>query len=62
VPAAHPASCSPHAWAAAAPLLWLRSILRLDVGKSGSRLWINPHLPPGMDGSGSTGSRLRKVS
>jgi glycogen debranching enzyme len=49
VPAAYPASCSPQAWAAAAPLLWLRSILRLDVGKSGSRLWIDPHLPPGME-------------
>src|SRR5690606_15299791 len=28
VPAAYPTSCSPQAWAAAAPLLWLRTMLR----------------------------------
>jgi len=29
-PAPYPTSCSPQAWAAAAPLLWLRTLLRLD--------------------------------
>jgi glycogen debranching enzyme len=30
-PAAYPTSCSPQAWAAAAPLLWLRTLLGLDA-------------------------------
>lgn len=30
-PAAYPTSCSPQAWAAAAPLLWLRTLLGVDA-------------------------------
>ena len=45
VPAAYPTSCSPQAWAAASPLLWLRSLLRLDVWAPHHRLWIAPQLP-----------------
>lgn len=45
-PAAYPTSCSPQAWAAAAPLLWLRTLLRLDPSAPGGRVWIDPALPP----------------
>lgn len=45
VPAAYPTSCSPQAWAAAAPLLWLRTLLRLDPWASQQRLWLAPVLP-----------------
>jgi glycogen debranching enzyme len=45
VPAAYPTSCSPQAWAAASPLLWLRSMLRLDVWAPRRRLWVAPQLP-----------------
>ena len=47
-PASYPASCSPQAWAAGAPLLWLRSLLRLDPWASGGRVWLQPELPPWM--------------
>ena len=46
VPAAYPTSCSPQAWAAAAPLLWLRAMLRLDPWAPRRRLWLAPALPP----------------
>jgi len=45
VPAAYPTSCSPQAWAAAAPLLWLRAMLRLDPWAPCQRLWLSPVLP-----------------
>jgi glycogen debranching enzyme len=45
VPAAYPAACSPQAWAAAAPLLWLRTLLRLDPWASRGQLWLAPELP-----------------
>jgi len=45
VPAAYPTSCSPQAWAAASPLMWLRSLLRLDPWASGGQLWLAPELP-----------------
>lgn len=45
-PAAYPTSCSPQAWAAAAPLLWLRTLLRLDPSAPTSTVWIDPALPP----------------
>ncbi|MFQ6394086.1 glycogen debranching N-terminal domain-containing protein [Nocardia sp. KC 131] len=35
-PVPYPTSCSPQAWAAAAPLLFLRSMLRLEPGSGGS--------------------------
>jgi glycogen debranching enzyme len=46
VPAAYPASCSPQAWAAAAPLLWLRTLLGLDPAYPQSETWLQPSLPP----------------
>ena len=45
VPASYPTSCSPQAWASAAPLLWLRTLLRLDPWASHDRVWIAPQLP-----------------
>jgi glycogen debranching enzyme len=47
-PAAYPTSCSPQAWAAAAPLLWLRTILRLEPSAPQGCVWIDPHLPSWM--------------
>jgi glycogen debranching enzyme len=45
VPASYPASCSPQAWAAAAPLLWLRVLLRLDPWASRGAIHVQPQLP-----------------
>lgn len=45
VPAAYPTSCSPQAWAAASPLLWLRTLLRLDPWAVRRQLWVAPQLP-----------------
>ena len=45
VPAAYPTSCSPQAWAAASPLLWLRTLLRLDPWASRKQLSVAPALP-----------------
>ncbi|MGQ0432166.1 MAG: amylo-alpha-1,6-glucosidase [Microthrixaceae bacterium] len=62
-PATYPTSCSPQAWAAAAPLLWLRSLLRLDPSAPASAVWIDPVLPPWIrrlrvDGIAIAGERL----
>ncbi|HVM53024.1 MAG TPA: glycogen debranching N-terminal domain-containing protein [Acidimicrobiales bacterium] len=46
VPAAYPASCSPQAWASASPLLWLRTMLRLDPWTPHDQVWLHPELPP----------------
>ena len=45
VAAAYPASCSPQAWAAAAPLLWLTTLLRLDPWVPRGKVWLAPKLP-----------------
>ena len=45
VPVAYPASCSPQAWAAAAPLLFLRTLLRFDPSMTDGRVWCSPSLP-----------------
>jgi glycogen debranching enzyme len=45
-PAAYPTSCSPQAWASAAPLLWLRSLLRIDPWATHEEVRIAPELPP----------------
>jgi glycogen debranching enzyme len=42
VPATYPASCSPQAWAAAAPLLLLRAMLRFDPWVSERRMYLSP--------------------
>ncbi|MEY2467668.1 MAG: hypothetical protein QOF21_366 [Actinomycetota bacterium] len=44
----YPTSCSPQAWAAATPLAFLRSILRLDPWVPHGQIWIAPRLLPGM--------------
>ncbi len=48
VPVSYPTSCSPQAWAAASPLLFLRLLLRFDPQVRRSRLWCSPRLPEGM--------------
>ena len=45
VPGAYPTSCVPQAWAAAAPLLFVRSLLRLDPWVTHGKLWLAPALP-----------------
>jgi len=48
-PAAYPSSCSPQAWAAAAPLLWLRTMLGLDPCVPTGEVWLRPALPEWAD-------------
>jgi glycogen debranching enzyme len=45
VPGTYPASCSPQAWAAAAPLLWLRALLRLEPDVPHGQVCVDPALP-----------------
>ena len=45
VPVGYPTSCSPQAWAAAAPLLLVRSFLRLDPWVPRGQVWVAPALP-----------------
>jgi glycogen debranching enzyme len=47
-PVSYPTSCSPQAWAAASPLLCLRTMLRLDPWVPYGRTWIAPVLPEGI--------------
>ena len=47
VPIEYPDALKPQAWAAAAPLLALRTLLGVDP--DGERLTSQPHLPPGME-------------
>jgi glycogen debranching enzyme len=44
-PLPYPTSCSPQAWAAAAPLQLVRVLLRLDPELPRSRVWFAPVLP-----------------
>ncbi|ETB27453.1 glycogen debranching N-terminal domain-containing protein [Mycobacterium avium] len=44
-PVPYPTSCSPQAWASAAPLLLLRSFLGLDPHVPNRALTVTPHLP-----------------
>jgi glycogen debranching enzyme len=46
VPVTYPTSCVPQAWAAAAPLLLLRTVLRFDPAAPADRIWVAPALPP----------------
>ena len=41
----YPTSCSPQAWASAAPLLGLRSLLRFDPWVPQRKVWLAPELP-----------------
>jgi glycogen debranching enzyme len=58
VPAAYPASCVPQAWAAASPLLWLRTLLGLDPWAPQQRVWLAPVLPPGVRRLRADGIRI----
>jgi glycogen debranching enzyme len=44
-PVPYPTSCSPQAWAAAAPLQLLHSLLRFSPEVSGGQLWCAPEVP-----------------
>jgi glycogen debranching enzyme len=44
-PASYPTSCSPQAWASASPLLWLRTLLRIDPSAADGSVQIDPALP-----------------
>jgi glycogen debranching enzyme len=44
-PVSYPSACSPQAWSAAAPLLLLRALLRLDPDVPAGRLFLDPALP-----------------
>jgi glycogen debranching enzyme len=44
-PVPYPTSCSPQAWAAAAPLLLLHSLLRFTPEVSSGHLWCSPAVP-----------------
>ncbi len=44
-PVPYPTSCSPQAWAAAAPLLLLRTLLRIDPDVPAGRVWFAPAVP-----------------
>ncbi|MGI5289985.1 glycogen debranching N-terminal domain-containing protein [Nonomuraea polychroma] len=46
-PIPYPTSCSPQAWAAAAPIHILRTLLRLDPWVPYGKIWIVPALPDG---------------
>ena len=48
VPVGYPTSCSPQAWAAASPLLVLRTLLRLDPWVPYGKIWLSPTLPEGI--------------
>jgi glycogen debranching enzyme len=44
-PIPYPTSCSPQAWAAASPLLLLRTLLRFDPAVPDRQAWLAPALP-----------------
>lgn len=46
-PVPYPASCSPQAWAAAAPFSFLRSLLRFDPKLPRRQVWCAPEVPAG---------------
>jgi glycogen debranching enzyme len=47
MPVRYPTSCSPQAWASAAPLLLLRSFLGLEADVPNGRVEVDPALPDG---------------
>jgi glycogen debranching enzyme len=44
-PVPYPTACSPQAWAAAAPILLVTSLMRYDTHVSRGSLWMDPVLP-----------------
>jgi glycogen debranching enzyme len=62
VPVAYPSSCSPQAWASAAPLLMLRTLLRLEPRRDLRRYVVSPVAAPRLIGDvelSFAGSRVR---
>lgn len=49
LPVDYPSSCSPQAWAAASPLLMVRTFLGLEPSSDEGVLRVDPHLPEWMD-------------
>jgi glycogen debranching enzyme len=47
-PVSYPSSCTPQAWAAASPLLFLRTLLRFDPWVPHDKVWVDPELPEWM--------------
>jgi glycogen debranching enzyme len=45
IPVSYPSSCSPQAWAAAAPLLMIRGLLRFDPDVPAGRFHLEPAVP-----------------
>ena len=41
----YPTSCSPQAWAAASPLMLLRTLLRIDPWVPYGKVWVAPAIP-----------------
>ena len=62
VPAAYPASCSPQAWAAASPLLWLRTLLGLEPWAPGGADSARPFAARFRPSSAGRGNRDRRRS
>jgi glycogen debranching enzyme len=60
VPIPYPASCSPQAWAAAAPLQLLTTLLRITPQPHAGRLWCAPAMPVHYLPLRITGLRLRQ--
>ncbi len=58
IPIAYPAGCSPQAWSAAAPLLMVRAMLRLEPNIPSGIIQLAPELPPKVDGLSIEGLRL----
>ncbi|WP_067169323.1 amylo-alpha-1,6-glucosidase [Microtetraspora niveoalba] len=58
VPVPYPTSCSPQAWAAAAPIHMMRTLLRFDPWVPYRKLWIDPVLPEGFGTLSISGLRL----
>ncbi len=57
-PVPYPASCSPQAWASAAPLLVLRAFLGLDPDVPRRCLWLRPRLPARLGAIAISGLKL----
>ncbi|XVS62353.1 amylo-alpha-1,6-glucosidase [Actinosynnema sp. CA-299493] len=57
-PVPYPTSCSPQAWASAAPLLLVRACLGLEPDVPNRTVTTNPHLPPRWGELTLTGLRL----
>jgi glycogen debranching enzyme len=47
-PVPFPTSCSPQAWASAAPVQLLRTLLRFDPWVPHGKVWLDPALPPAL--------------